>query len=188
MREPSITSADRDPAGVERVRAETVGPSPPVPPTFAFMRPRLSRWIALGFGSGLSPVAPGTVATLAAWVAFVLIDPLLPDAAWAVLIAVGFAVGCWACERTGRDLGVADHGSLVWDEIVAFWAVLLLVPATFVSQLAAFFLFRLLDVLKPPPIRQVDRTVRGGFGVMLDDAVAAFLTVLAFALWIAVFG
>jgi len=174
--------------GAGRVRAETEGPPPPARPTLAFMRPRLSRWIAFGFGSGLSPVAPGTVATLVAWAAFVLLDPLLTDAAWAVLIAGGFVVGCWACERTGGDLGVSDHGALVWDEIIAFWAVLLLVPTTFVSQLAAFFLFRVLDVLKPPPIRQVDRTVKGGFGVMLDDVVAAFLTVLAFALWIAMFG
>lgn len=188
MREPSITSADRDPTGVERVRAEAVGPPPPGRPTFAFMRPRLSRWVALGFGSGLSPVAPGTVGTLWAWATFALLDPFLWDAAWWSLIAGGFALGCWACARTGRDLGVGDHGGMVWDEIVAFWAVLLMVPPGFESQLVAFFVFRAFDVLKPPPIRHLDRTVKGGFGVMLDDAVAAFYTVLAFALWIAAFG
>ncbi|MFZ4759617.1 MAG: phosphatidylglycerophosphatase A, partial [Burkholderiaceae bacterium] len=80
---------------------------------------------------------------------------------------------------------VSDHSDMVWDEIVAFWAVLLLVPAGFASQLAAFFLFRIFDVVKPPPIRQVDRRVKGGFGVMLDDALAAFFTVLVFAIVIA---
>ena len=94
----------------------------------------------------------------------------------------------WACERTGRDLGVSDHSGMVWDEVVAFWAVLLLVPSGFAAQLAAFFLFRAFDVIKPPPIRHVDRTVKGGFGVMLDDVIAAFYTVLVFALAIKVFG
>jgi phosphatidylglycerophosphatase A len=167
-------------------------PAEPVPdrvwrqPSFAFMRPRLSRWIALGFGSGLAPVAPGTAGTLLAWAAFVLIDPFLWDAAWWAVIAGAFAVGVWACDRTGRDLGVSDHSGMVWDEVVAFWAVLVLVPPGFVSQLAAFFLFRAFDVIKPPPIRHLDRTVKGGFGVMLDDVLAAFYTVLVVALWIAI--
>lgn len=157
-------------------------------PSFEFMKPRLSRWIALGFGGGLSPVAPGTVGTLWAWAVFAVLDPFLGDGAWWALIAVSFAIGCWACARTGRDLGVSDHGGMVWDEVVAFWAVLLIVPSGFAAQLAAFFVFRVFDVLKPPPIRQVDRSVKGGFGVMLDDAIAAFYTVLVFAIGRAVFG
>jgi phosphatidylglycerophosphatase A len=152
-------------------------------PSFEFMRPRLSRWIALGFGSGLAPVAPGTVGTLWAWAAFLLLDPWLSPLAWWALIAAGFVAGCWACERTGRDLGVADHGGIVWDEVIAFWAVLVLVPSTTVAQVAAFIVFRFFDVLKPPPIRHVDRTVKNGFGVMFDDAIAAFYTVLVFAAW-----
>ncbi|MFM1990519.1 MAG: Phosphatidylglycerophosphatase [Pseudomonadota bacterium] len=168
----------------ERLHAEPVPGRILTRPTFAFMRPRLSRWIALGFGSGLSPVAPGTVGTLWAWAAFVLLDPFLGDAAWATLIATSFAIGVWACGRTGRDLGVSDHGGMVWDEVVAFWAVLLVVPDGFSAQLAAFFVFRVFDVVKPPPIRQVDRRVKGGFGVMLDDAIAAFYTVLVYALWV----
>lgn len=147
------------------------------------MRPRLSRWIALGFGSGLAPVAPGTFGTLFAWAVFALLDPLLPDAAWWIVLMAGFGLGCWACERTGRDLGVPDHSGMVWDEVIAFWLVLLIVPATFASQLAAFFVFRFFDVLKPPPIRFIDRTVKGGFGVMADDLVAALYTLLAVALW-----
>lgn len=186
MSEVSSTSAEPPGPEPERVVAEPVAERVWRQPTFAFMRPRLSRWIALGFGSGLAPVAPGTAGTLFAWGSFVLLDPWLWDTAWWALIAASFAIGCWACERTGRDLGVSDHSGMVWDEVVAFWAVLLLVPAGFVSQLAAFFVFRAFDVLKPPPIRQVDRSVKGGFGVMLDDVLAAFYTVLAVALWVAV--
>ncbi|HVL56777.1 MAG TPA: phosphatidylglycerophosphatase A, partial [Burkholderiaceae bacterium] len=80
------------------------------------MKPRLSRWIAFGAGSGLAPVAPGTVGTLAAWIAFALLDPFVPAPVWGTLIAIGFAGGCWACGRTGRDLGVHDHPAIVWDE------------------------------------------------------------------------
>jgi phosphatidylglycerophosphatase A len=152
------------------------------------MKPRLSRWIALGFGSGLAPVAPGTFGTLWAWGVFVLLDPLLSDAGWWVAIAIAYALGIWACGRTGRDLGRPDHGGMVWDEVVAFWMVLLMVPGGFASQLAAFFVFRAFDVLKPPPIRQADRRFEGGFGVMFDDTIAAFYTVLAFALAVAVSG
>lgn len=166
-------------------RAEPVSGRVRREPSVAFMRPRLSRWIALGLGSGLAPVAPGTFGTLFAWASFVLLDRYLADSAWWAVIAVSFALGVWACGRTGEDLGVSDHSAMVWDEIVAFWVVLLLVPAGFVSQLAAFFLFRVFDVVKPPPIRQVDRGVKGGLGVMLDDAIAAFYTLLVVALWTA---
>ncbi|HYF59226.1 MAG TPA: phosphatidylglycerophosphatase A [Burkholderiaceae bacterium] len=183
MSDRSTTSADS-----ARVVAEPVPDRVWRTPSFAFMRPRLSRWIALGFGSGLAPAAPGTAGTLWAWAAFLALDPVLSDAGWWLAIAAGFAIGVWACGRTGRDLGVSDHSGMVWDEVIAFWAVLLLVPAGWVSQLVAFLLFRAFDVLKPPPIRQVDRRLKGGFGVMADDAIAAFYTVLVIALWVAVFG
>jgi phosphatidylglycerophosphatase A len=186
MNDPSITSAE-PPARAERVVAEPVPDRAWRDPTFEFMRPRASRWIALGFGSGLAPVAPGTLGTAFGWASFVALDPWLSDTAWWGLIAAAFALGVWACGRTGRDLGVADHSGMVWDEVVAFWVVLLLVPPGFASQLAAFFVFRAFDVLKPPPIRAIDRRVKGGIGVMLDDAFAAFYTVLVFALWIAAF-
>jgi len=151
-------------------------------PGFAFMRPRLSRWIALGFGSGLSPRAPGTVGTLWAWVAWLALPAHWPAAAQAALIAVGLAIGPWACARTAHDLGVKDHGAIVWDEIVAFWIVLMVLPATFGWQLAGFALFRLLDATKPPPIGWADRRVPGGLGVMLDDLLAAFVTLFLLAL------
>ena len=153
-----------------------------------FMMAHPAHLIAQGFGSGLSPVVPGTVGTLLGWISFVVLTNRWPQVftplGWALLIAGGFLLGIWACEKTGRDLGIADHGSMVWDEIVAFWLVMLFVmPADFTTQLWAFFWFRVFDMTKPPPIRYYDRHFKGGFGVMWDDIVAAFFTLLAFALW-----
>jgi phosphatidylglycerophosphatase A len=96
---------------------------------------------------------------------------------------VAFALGVWACDRTGRDLGVADHGGMVWDEVAAIWLVLALVPAGWVTQGVAFLLFRLFDITKPPPIRQFDARLKNGFGVMFDDLLAALYVLLLFALW-----
>ena len=187
MQPPSTTSADSTGRSARPMPAEPMPDRARPTHNFAFMRSRLSHWIALGFGSGLSPVAPGTVGTLWAWAAFLALDPWLSDTGWWSLIAVSFAVGCWACRNTGRNLGVLDHSGMVWDEIVAFWAVLLIVPAGVISQMLAFFVFRAFDVIKPPPIRYFDRTLKGGFGVMFDDALAAFMTVLVFAIWMAIF-
>jgi phosphatidylglycerophosphatase A len=155
----------------------------PLRPTFEFMKPRLSRWIALGVGSGLSATAPGTVGTIFAWASFALLHGLISDTGMLILCAVGLPVGAWAIGRTGRDLGVTDHSAIVWDEIVAFWLVLLLVPSAFMAQLMAFLLFRAFDILKPPPIRQVDRRWKTPVGVMVDDLLAAAYTVLVIAFW-----
>lgn len=157
-------------------------------PNSRFMRAHLSHVIAQGFGSGLSPVMPGTMGTLLAWLSFVILSGRWPQVftplAWAILIVGGFALGIWACEKTGRDLGIADHGSMVWDEIIAFWLVLLLVtPADLGTQCWAFFWFRFFDMIKPPPIRYFDRHVKGGLGVMWDDIAAAFYTLLVMAIW-----
>ena len=153
-----------------------------------FMLAHPAHWLAQGFGSGLSPVMPGTAGTLMGWALFAIPTVLWPAAFtpvfWSVAILVGFAVGIWACDRTGRDMGVADHGSMVWDEIIAFWLVMLfLMPADFATQCAAFLWFRFFDMVKPPPIRFFDRHVKGGFGVMWDDIVAAFYTLMLFAFW-----
>ncbi len=161
----------------------TDGTIKPLRPTFEFMKPRLSRWIAFGFGSGLSSTAPGTVGTAFAWVSFVLLHGLVGDVGLLILCALGLLAGVWAIGRTGRDLGAPDHGAIVWDEIIAFWLVLLLVPAAFVSQLFAFLLFRAFDILKPPPIRQVDRLWKTPSGVMADDLLAGAYTVLVIAFW-----
>ena len=145
-------------------------------PRFAFSRP--AHTIALGFGAGLSPYAPGTVGTLVAWPLGWYLPPLLVVAAIAPL----FALGVWACAVTGRDLGVADHRAMVWDEIVAFLLVLAFVPRALGWQLAAFVLFRFFDIAKPPPIRALERRYHGGFGVMFDDLLAAGYTLLVLAL------
>lgn len=157
-------------------------------PDARFMLSHPAHWLAQGFGSGLSPALPGTMGTLLGWLSFIALSARWPEfftaQNWAIIIAVSFAVGIWACEKTGRDLGVADHGSMVWDEIVAIWLVLLLLmPAGLTTQIWAFLWFRFFDMLKPPPIGYFDRRLKGGFGVMWDDIVAAFYTLLLFALW-----
>jgi phosphatidylglycerophosphatase A len=144
-----------------------------------------ARFIALGFGTGLSPFAPGTVGTLLGfpiyWIASEQLAPYGPQG-MLVFIALSFLLGVWACARTGRDLGIADHSGMNWDEIVAFQLVLMLTPEAWQWQAFAFFGFRFFDVVKPPPIRQVDARLKGGFGVMLDDILAAGYTLLAMAL------
>jgi phosphatidylglycerophosphatase A len=152
-----------------------------------------ARWIALGFGSGLSPWAPGTVGTLWAWLTFLVLDRWLGPIDWAVLILLSAVIGWWACARTARELGIADPGQIVWDEVVAFWLVLWLVmPAGFWMQATAFALFRYFDAVKPGPVRWADalfkhsRSDAGrGFGILFDDFVAAGCTLLVIALGLA---
>lgn len=157
-------------------------------PTSRFMLSHPAHWLAQGFGSGLSPILPGTSGTLFAWLSFVVLTWRWPDIftpqVWTGIIVAGFVIGIWACQVTGRNLGIADHGSMVWDEIIAFWLVLLIVmPAGIGVQLAAFLVFRFFDMVKPPPISYFDRHLKGGFGVMFDDLVASFYTLLVFAVW-----
>ena len=115
-------------------------------PTARFMLSHPAHWIAQGWGSGLSPVMPGTSGTLFAWLSFNVLSARwsewLTPTHWALVIGIAFIVGTWACDRTGRDLGVADHGSMVIDEIVAFWIVLLFVSPGFADQCWAFLCFR----------------------------------------------
>lgn len=157
-------------------------------PNARFMLSHPAHLLSQGFGSGLSRILPGTSGTLFGWLSFVVLSMRWPDIftpfTWGAVIGIGFVVGVWACSRTGRDLGIADHGSMVWDEIIAFWLVLLFVmPAGFWTQLSAFVLFRFFDMLKPAPIAYLDRRLKGGFGVMFDDIVATFYTLLVFAVW-----
>lgn len=162
--------------------------SRPVRADARFMLSSPHHFVAQGFGSGLSPVMPGTMGTLLAWVMFIVFSQRWPQlfstAHWAWIIVLGFAAGVHVCERTGRALGVPDHGSMVWDEMIAFWLVLLFIlPADLTTQCWAFFWFRLFDMTKPPPIGWFDRHFKGGFGVMWDDIVAAFFTLLVFTIW-----
>jgi phosphatidylglycerophosphatase A len=134
--------------------------------------------IALGFGAGLSPWAPGTAGTLLAWPVGWFLGEGYPPGLVLGAIALLFAIGIWACELTGRSLGAHDHGGMVWDEFVAFLLVLAIVPHSLAWQAAAFVLFRFFDILKPPPIRWFERRYHGGFGVMFDDLLAAGYTLL----------
>lgn len=174
-------------------------PAAPRRATLRFMLGHPARWLALGFGSGLAPKAPGTAGTLFAWVSFLLLDRWLDATDWAAVIVLAFWVGIWACTLTARDLGVADPGSIVWDEVVAFWAVLwLLTPASGWSQLAAFALFRYFDGAKPGPVGWADRAFKlrpgqaigwgQGFGILFDDLVAAGCTLVVIALGVALWG
>ncbi len=154
------------------------------PPSFSFLLAHPAHLIACGFGSGLSPVAPGTFGTLFAWLSYPLLRHYFPDELWfGGFLVLTFALGVPACHLTGHKLGVVDHGSIVWDEIVPFWFVLLLTPASLLWQVAAFLWFRFYDITKPAPARYFDREVKNGFGVMMDDLVAAGYTLLTLALF-----
>ncbi|ALK29326.1 phosphatidylglycerophosphatase A family protein [Burkholderia plantarii] len=153
-----------------------------------FMRSHPLHLLSLGFGTGLAPFAPGFTGSLFGWLSFVAFAPRLPAAATLALIALGFVFGVIATGRTARALGGGRPRAIVWDHVVAIWLVMLLVtPATFSQQLVAFVLFRLFDGGKPPPVRDLDRRLKGGFGIMVDDLVAAFLTLLVIATWRALF-
>ena len=170
-------------------------PSPRVGAQFMLAHP--AHLLALGFGSGLSPKAPGTVGTAWAWLAFLALEPWMNDQRWAVLLALALLVGWWACSVTARNMQRPDPGQVVWDEVIAFWLILwLLMPASLPEQAVAFVLFRLLDALKPGPIGWADQLFhkkefmsglsqwpRAGLGILLDDLVAAGCTLLIMALW-----
>jgi phosphatidylglycerophosphatase A len=154
-----------------------------------FMLSHPAHMIALGFGSGLAPKAPGTVGTLWAWVAWLLIDVFMSSSQQGFLIAASIAIGWWACTVTARHMGIADPGAIVWDEFIAMWVVLWLVmPTGFVGQLSAFALFRFFDAVKPGPVAWADQLFkgfgwRGGWGIIFDDLVAAACTLVVIALW-----
>ncbi len=128
-------------------------------------------FLAFGLGSGASPWAPGTVGTLAAVPLWYLLAQL-PMITSLLIVLAAFAVGCWLCQRTSDDLGVHDHGGIVWDEFVGFWVTMIAVPVAPLWAVLGFVLFRVFDILKPWPIRWIDKRVEGGFGIMLDDLIA----------------
>lgn len=151
------------------------------PPSIRFLLAHPAHFIACGCGSGLSRWAPGTVGTLFAWLAYPLLRPHFGEAQFALMLAAAYLGGIWCVQVAGRHLGEPDHGSIVWDEIVPFWAVLFLCPDGWLWQTTAFFLFRFFDIVKPPPACNFDR-IKNGFGVMTDDVFAAAYTVLVLAL------
>lgn len=161
----------------------------PQQPTLRFLLSHPMHTIALGFGSGLSPWAPGTIGTLFAWATFRALDMVIPASTLLLLILLSFVLGIVAIEKTGPALGEIDHGSIVWDEIVPFWGVLWLLANTIGDNLLwegiAFALFRLYDITKPWPARHYDRHVKNGYGVMMDDVIAAIYTAGTLAILIA---
>ena len=139
-----------------------------------------SGFLAFGFGSGLSPFAPGTMGTLVA-VPFIFALRTLNEAVFWLALLLLFALGVYLCGHVSRKLGVHDHGGIVWDEMLGYWLSAALVPLQWPWLLAAFLLFRFFDILKPWPIRQLDKKVSGGFGIMIDDVVAALFTLIILA-------
>ena len=153
-----------------------------VRPTFRFMVRRPAHFLALGFGAGLAPFAPGTFGTLVAIPIAHGLRHVTGDLGFALAVVLLFAGGVWASSVTSRNLGVSDHGAIVVDEVAAFLLVLFFTGADPFREVAAFLLFRFFDIVKPPPARGIDRNWHGGFGVMADDIVAAGYTLVAFAL------
>jgi len=154
---------------------------PPPPARFLVSHP--AHFLALGFGAGLAPVAPGTFGTLVAIPLAMLLRAHATEAGFIAAIVAAAVIGVWAASVTGRDLGVPDHGAIVWDEVVAFLLVLYFVGDDALRVAFAFLVFRFFDIVKPPPIRNIDAAMKNGVGVMLDDLVAAGYTLLVLALW-----
>ena len=156
----------------------------PITPT-PFRNP--IQFLAFGFGSGLAPKAPGTFGTLAAvpiyW--FIADWSLLHYSAFILVTAV---VGIWICGSASRQLGVHDHGGIVWDEFVGYWITMWAVPVDWVWILAGFLVFRVFDIAKPWPINVLDKKVGGGFGIMVDDILAGVMACVTLHIALALVG
>lgn len=146
----------------------------PTTPSFGQLLRHPDQLLAFGFGSGLSPKAPGTVGTLAAVPLYLLLH-YLPLPAYIVVLVVAFAVGVWLCDRSSKALQCHDHPGIVWDEFVGYWLTMLCAPAGWWWVVVGFLLFRLFDIAKPWPIAWFDRKVPGGLGIMLDDVIAGLV-------------
>jgi len=179
---------------------ETTNPGP-VKASWRWMFQTAGRTLALGFGSGLSPIAPGTVGTLWAWALFLVGQFFFTSDDWIWIIGGGLVAACWICGHASDELGSPDFGGIVLDEILAFWLILLFImPASLAVQALAFVLFRFFDAAKPGPIGAIDRHFKystwldastpqtivkilwRGFGIVVDDLAAAFATLLILAL------
>ncbi|MDH5728961.1 MAG: phosphatidylglycerophosphatase A [Gammaproteobacteria bacterium] len=137
----------------------------------------LAKIIALGFGSGKAPFAPGTFGTLAAIPIFLLMQNL--SLLWfAALVLLFFSIGVWACTVYSNYLGVHDHGSIVWDEVVGYLITMIMAPSGWQWVIIGFALFRFFDIIKPWPINWLDKRVHGGFGIMIDDVLAGIYALI----------
>jgi phosphatidylglycerophosphatase A len=158
-------------------------------PTMRFMLSHPAHVIALGLGSGLSPKAPGTIGSLWGWLTWLLFQSFFTAQTQGLIIGGSLMLGWWACTVTAQNMGISDPGAIVWDEIVAMWLILWLsLPTGFIGQLLAFSLFRFFDAAKPGPVAWADQLFkgfgwRGGWGILFDDLVAAFCTLLVISFW-----
>ena len=134
-------------------------------------------FLAFGFGAGLMPRAPGTWGTLVGLIIYLVIAFTIPinDVFFVIFVVAAGGVGVMICEKVSQDMKVHDHGGIVWDEMVGIWLVLIAIPDGWYWLLVAFILFRVLDIAKPWPISFVDRRLRGGMGIMLDDVLAGLI-------------
>ena len=164
-------------------------------PSWNWMLGSVHRIFGIGFGGGLAPIAPGTAGTLLAWGLFLILNAILPTTALCLLLCIGSLYGLWACGQCSHDLGRPDDGSIVWDEVIAFGWILFFIGSTnFLVQAIAFLIFRFFDAAKPWPISRVDQyfkkiwihqehvnpshLIKYGFGIMIDDLIAALFTIL----------
>lgn len=141
-------------------------------------------FLAFGLGSGASPVAPGTVGTLAAAVVYGVL-PEMSNIAYLMFLFASFLAGVWICGKTANDIGVHDHGGIVWDEFVGLWLTMFLAPPGLLWLVAGFVLFRLFDIVKPWPISWLDQHVHGGLGIMIDDVLAGLMAFICLQLIVA---
>jgi phosphatidylglycerophosphatase A len=142
-------------------------------PAFDLRQP--VQFLALGFGSGLAPKAPGTFGTLAAIPLFLLLTMLMPTPLpYAIAVIVMGLAGIYICGKAADDVGVHDHPAIVWDEFVGFFITMFMVPVSWQSILVGFILFRIFDIFKPWPISFIDKNMTGGSGIMFDDVLAGF--------------
>jgi phosphatidylglycerophosphatase A len=163
-----MNSTDKEELNLDRLKLKKVALASP------------SGFLAFGFGSGLSPFAPGTMGTLVA-IPFIFALKALGEPGFWIALFLLFLFGVFICEQVSRKLGVHDHGGIVWDEMLGYWLSAAFIPLQWHWLLAAFLLFRFFDIVKPWPIRQIDSKVGGGFGIMIDDVVAALFTMAILA-------
>jgi len=134
-------------------------------------------FLALGFGSGLAAKAPGTFGTLAA-VPLVYLMSHLSLTAFIIITVISTLVGFYICDKAAKDMGVHDHGAIVWDEVAGLMITMIAAPAGVLWMVIGFALFRFFDILKPWPIRWLDAKVHGGFGIMIDDVLAGIFALI----------
>ena len=147
------------------------------------MKPKITiktpwQFLASGFGSGLSPIAPGTMGTLAAMPIWWIMATYLPLSGYIAVTIIAFFIGIIICQRASDELGVHDHGGIVWDEFVGLWITMTFAPVSLTSAILGFILFRIFDVIKPWPIQFIDEKIEGGFGIMFDDVLAGIFALI----------